>query len=339
MVLVFSGLLAALFLILGLLVWGVSRIFTRRLRLLRTLKWVLVSYLVFLPLSVFVGFPLLAAYLIAFSGTRPMDRELAIDPSSFGCSFEPVTFPSRDGLDLQGWWMPGQADQPLFVLGHGLFRDRKEVVERACRLNQLGYGTLVYDSRRHGASPGPAVSLGYLERLDVLGAYDFASRHESAGVVILGVSMSATASLLALPELREGVVAVIADSPFASLEETVERHVWLFLGLPSFPFVPVFDWYLGHLAGFAPGRLDTREAVRHDHGVPILLIYGGDDQRMPAETARAIFEAIPIPRKDLVFFPGAGHARAWNTDPQRYLQVIREFIDGRSVGSPARTAR
>ncbi len=325
-ILIFSAILAAVFLIVALLLWVLRWVIRRRVRLGRVLKWTAICYLGFLPLVIFVGFPLLSARLIAYSGTRPMDARLQIDPGTYGCSFENVSFRSRDGLKLQGWWLAGDEDKPVIVLAHGLFRDRKEVVERACQLNRLGHSALAYDLRRHGASQGEAVSLGYLERWDVLGAYDLARGRSKAGVVVLGVSMGATATLLALPDLGRDVLAVVADSPFASLDETVRRHVKLFLGLPGFPFTPIFNWYLGRLAGFPPARLNTVETVSSDRSIPILLIYGADDDRMPADTARQVYNAIPIPLKELVTFPGAGHAAAWKVDPKRYVSVIEDFL-------------
>ncbi len=327
-VLIFSAVIAGLCLLVGLLAWLVRWIFRRRPSFVRTLKWTLAVYLVLLPLLLFVGLPLLSARLIAYSGTRPQDRTLEIDPASYGCEFETVRFPSRDGLQLEGWWMAGREDRPVFLLAHGLFRDRKEVVERACRFNQLGYGALAYDLRRHGGSPGPAVSLGYQERQDVLGAYDWERARSRTGIVLLGVSMGATASLLALEELpREDLLAVVADSPFASLDETVGRHVHLFLGMPEFPFVPIFGWYLSRLGEFPGSRLDAVAAVARVQDVPILLIYGAEDERMPADTANAVFEAIAGPDKELAVFPAARHAQAWKTDPQRYVRVVGDFLD------------
>lgn len=321
-----SGLVGVLFLLAGLVMWGVARLVRRRVSFLKVVKWTGAVYLIFLPLLIFVGLPILSAYMIASAGTRPMDARLEIDPQTYGCPFESVDFAARDGIPLHGWWMQGEENLPAILLGHGLFRDRKEVVERACRLNRLGYTALVYDLRRHGGGRAGRISLGYQERLDVLGAYDLARARGEDRIVPLGVSMSATATLLALPELDGEVEAVIADSPFVSLEETIARHVHLFLGLPAFPFVPIFNAFLGYLADFPPEKLNVVPAVAESEQ-PILLIYGGGDPRMPAATAQEIFQAIPGDSGQMAVFPGAGHAAAWRVDPDRYIEVIVSFLD------------
>ncbi len=334
LVLTLLGGLAVLFLVIGFLCWLGLWIFRVR-RVGRTVfKWTAVAFLIAAPTVLFVGLPLLASSLIANSGTRPMDLRLDLDPATFGCSFEEVTFPSRDGVSLSGWWMEGEPGLPAFALTHGLFRDRKEVVERACRLNQLGFGALALDLRRHGKSGGKSVSMGYLERLDVLGASDWLKGKSGTGIVPLGVSMGASATLEAGPEFGPEVVAIVADSPFLSLRETVDRHVGLFVGLPAFPFANVFIWNLTRINGFQADQLNAAEAVARMRPIPTLLIYGADDNRMPAATAEAVFQAIPHAKKELVFFEGAGHGAAWRSDPDRYLRVIVDFLGRMGVAAP-----
>ena len=319
--------IAVVFLIVAGLVGLVIRLTGRRGRTRAVFKWCGLTYLVGAPAIVFIGFPILMAnQLTSGIGTRGFDRALTETPESYGCSFEEVTFPSRDGLDLSGWWMAAREDRPVFVITHGLFRDRKEVSERGCRLNQEGFGTLVFDLRHHGRSGGEKTSLGYMERLDVLGAYDFVRADSSVGVIVMGVSMGATASILALPEVGPDLIGAVADSPFLSLKETIDRHAGLLLGIPAFPFSNFFRWELTRLNAFDGDKLDCRLVFESGSSVPILLVYGEADRRMPRETAEAIMEAIPHSHKELSFFPDASHGAAWRTDPDRYLELILRFV-------------
>ena len=317
--------IAVVFLVVAGLVGLVIRLTGRRGRTRAVFKWCGLTYLVGAPALVFIGLPILMANQLTGFGTRGFDLDLSETPESYGCAFEEVTFLSRDALDLSGWWMPGREDRPVFVITHGLFRDRKEVSERGCRLNQEGFGTLVFDLRHHGGSEGEKTSLGYMERLDVLGAYDFVRADSSVGVIVMGVSMGATASILALPEVGPDLIGAVADSPFLSLKETVDRHVGM-LGVPAFPFSNFFRWELTRLNGFDGDKLDCRLVFESGSPVPILLVYGEADQRMPRETAEAIMEAIPHSNKELSFFPEATHGAAWRTDPDRYLELVLQFV-------------
>lgn len=328
-----AGVIAGLVLVASFLTWLVLRLLGK-CQGRRIFKVGLSAYCVLLPSFLFVILPLLAAWMITEAGTRPQDRQLEIDPSQFGCEFEEVQFNSRDGVELSGWWMRGDRTKPTVIFAHGLFRDRKEVVERICLLNRRGYSGLVFDLRRHGSSGGESVSLGYMERLDVLGAYDLARDRGSEKIVIGGTSMGATAALHAIPGLqaRADVVALVADSPFVTLKEIVDRYVGLFLKLPTFPFSNLFCRTFAHLNGFSTQSLDSTKMVSNQT-IPILLIYGVEDRRMPAETAQAIFGAINATRRKLVFFEGARHGDAFESDPDRYLREILGFVEDKAGGA------
>jgi hypothetical protein len=129
-----------------------------------------------LLLFVVVGIPYLLAVLITGAGTRPMDLALTSSPSDYGLSFEEVTFPSADGVAISGWFLRGGTRNAVVACGHGLFRSRQEVIDRAVFFRQQGYDTLVFDFRKHGKSGGERVSLGYQERQDFEGAVEFYGR-------------------------------------------------------------------------------------------------------------------------------------------------------------------
>ncbi len=105
-------------LLLKLLLWPLKVRTAAR----RWFKVTLLSYLLFLPLFFdFLLLPILLSYLIANSSTRPRDRSIRRSPTDFGRSFKEVTFPSRDGIKLRGWFMGAEGEKPGIVLSHGLF--------------------------------------------------------------------------------------------------------------------------------------------------------------------------------------------------------------------------
>ena len=57
--------------------------------------------------------------------------------------------------------------------------------------------------------------------------------------------------------------------------------------------------------------------------VPVLLIYGQDDQRAPVAVARRLHAAIP--RSELVVLPGAGHAVNIEA-PEEFNAAVRAFL-------------
>jgi pimeloyl-ACP methyl ester carboxylesterase len=228
---------------------------------------------------------------------------------------------------LRGWLMEGEETKPTLIFGHGLFRSRREVLERGAALNRKGFSVLLFDFRNHGESEEELTSLGFLERLDVLGAYDFLREKKGTQhFVLLGVSMGAVAVIHAAGDFQQDLEAIIADSPFQSLKETIAHHTRM-LTLPPFPFAHVFVWNFTRITQYRAEDLNTLEAVQRLDQVPILLIYGKKDRRMPPLGGQNILDAIPSAKKELVLFKDASHGAAYRINPELYVDTVVEFLE------------
>lgn len=326
----FAAILAALFSVAGFFVWLVLRLAGKR-KAGPVARWTLLIYLAFFPLALFGILPLVFSQMLSHASTRPMDLRQTSLPSDCGSSFIQVEFHSRDGVPISGWYLYEGSKLPI-AFGHGLFRSRREVLERGCELNQIGHPVLLYDFRRHGTSGTAPITVGYQERWDVLGAVDFLKEQNHSKVVVSGVSMGAVATILAAAESSGSIAAVVADSPFESLEGTVKHHVRLFLGIPATPFSEVFIWNLARLGQFDPRQANTLVALSNLDR-PVLLIYGSEDQRMPEAVAQQIYESVGSHQKQLVFFDGARHGQAFESDPGRFVSVVENFLCEHMAGS------
>ncbi len=324
---IFLSLLIAVVFALGSgLVWIAARAFRIRSAGWRIFKGTLFSLVLFLPVFVFLITPMILSYWVSNMGTRPPERRLTDTPADYGNDFTDVEFPSRDGLMLRGWLMRGEATKPTIIFGHGLFRSRREGLERGSALNKRGLSVLLFDFRNHGESDGRFYSLGFLERLDVLGAYDFLKeKRERRRFVLLGVSMGAVAIIHAADAFQQDLEAIIADSPFQSLNETVAHHTGM-LALPSFPFADLFVWNFTRITQYSAEDLNTLEALGRLDEIPVLLIYGKEDRRLPPSGIQNIFDAIPSAKKKLVLFEDAFHGAAYRIDPELYVEKVIEFL-------------
>ena len=47
------------------------------------------------------------------------DSEIVMTPATMRLEFEDVFFPAADGTTLHGWYLPGEAGQPVVVFCHG----------------------------------------------------------------------------------------------------------------------------------------------------------------------------------------------------------------------------
>ncbi len=322
------GLLLLPFLIVG----GGMALFTGISRRI-ILRWAAIVYLCSAVVVLFGIGPYLAAWAVVHSGTRPPDRNLKDTPGRFGIHYEDIVFNAQDGLKLSGWFVPPAGRNAILVGTHGLFRNRVELLDRTVPVMRAGYGVLLYDTRSHGSSEKGMISLGYHERNDVLGATSYIHRRyqdaaEAPKIVLMGVSMGAASTLEAAVETGN-YAALILDSPFSDIRNTVARHCWLLLKLPRYPFSSLFLFWFERLAGFDPERVNSHKAIVRANPVPLLIIVSEGDVRMGTADARALRDESKSTLKVLkVYGKEVGHGSAGRIYPEPYGSLLVGFMNG-----------
>jgi fermentation-respiration switch protein FrsA (DUF1100 family) len=292
---------------------------------------VIVTVLVLLVILVYGVGPFLLSKLITSAQTRPKDRALTETPADLGAQYQDVEFYTADGVKISGWLLASRGRGATIIYSHGLFRSRRELLERAVDLWRLGYGALLYDARNHGASGRAVTSLGYHERRDVEGAIRYLrdDARSSDRIALLGVSMGAVADLLAAAEDPD-VSAVISDSSFLNFKDTVAHHAKMFLRLPAFPVANELDFFISHRAGFDPDELSPLKAVQSLGSRPILFIAGAHDPRMPPAIAEQLYHASASPRSKILIVDGPNsnlHGHSYYVDPSIYMRSVSEFLE------------
>jgi fermentation-respiration switch protein FrsA (DUF1100 family) len=254
---------------------------------------------------------------------------LAPQPVQFGLEAETVRFRATDGVELEGWTIPGDPAKPWLVFCHGLGSNRSNLLDIAAGLHRSGFNLFLFDFRAHGGSAGRATSFGWLERRDLEGALAFLGQQPDVPARpygVYGVSMGASVALVTAAR-DERIGAVAADSPYADLGDNLGRHLTLMY--PLLPKVP-FHWFV--LAtyrlrfGVWPSRMSPVHSAAALSPRPLLLIQGSDDPRMPIEAAAAILANARQP-KELWVIRGAGHLEGFSLDPARYLDRLRRFFE------------
>jgi alpha-beta hydrolase superfamily lysophospholipase len=239
---------------------------------------------------------------------------------------EEVYFPSRDGLRLHGLYLGGRPGSPGLLLCHGYYRSLAEPFALACDLNRRGYHVLLVDFRACGRSEGRFTTVGYREVEDVLGAVDYLrSRIGGAPLGVLGISMGAVAVLRAAPDCPT-IAAVVADSAYADLEDTIRHKMREVLRLPllmgpGWACVRVGE----RLSGGDWAAVRAVDAVGRLAPRPLFLIHGEGDDYLPPGNAQRLFEAAGEP-KELWLVPGSGHATARLDHSREYVERVHAFF-------------
>jgi len=272
------------------------------------------------------------------------DKENAgLTPAKFELPYEDVTFNAPDGVALKGWWVPAPDAHGTVVLVHGLNRSRIEMVKKVPFLHKLGWNALLFDLRHHGESGGNVSSFGFFEKQDVHAATALARARSQGPVVLWGVSLGAASATLAAAE-DPGVAALVCDSSYRSLRDTVAHHLSLFRGfrwwlriVPNWPVANEVVYWMGRRAGFDPDAIDVRGAAAHLAPRPCLFVCNSGDRRMPSEIAFEL-KAAAGPQAHVLVVPGTSHGGAYRDGTAAYETAVTELLGAASSAPPVRMA-
>lgn len=243
-----------------------------------------------------------------------------------------VSVMSFDGLKLCGNYYEYRKGAPVELMFHGYRgtgeRDLCGGVQRCFR---LGRNVLVVDQRASGKSEGKTITFGINESKDVLSWIDFIINQngKDTKIILTGISMGAATVLTAAGrDLPKNVVCVLADCSFSSPKDIIQK-VTAESGLPPkliYPFMKLAARVFGH---FRLGETSPLDAMKRCK-VPIIFIHGEDDDFVPCDMSRRIFDACNTP-KTLFTVPKAGHGLSYLVDTEGYFKALTSFCTANNI--------
>ena len=263
--------------------------------------------------------------------TPDMIRDARNTFPQIGAECDNLEVRAPDGVLLRGWKVRSAHPNGSWVLVfHGVADNRMGVLEHARILLLAGYGVVMMDSRAHGASDGAMATYGWLERKDTHAVIDALEKEEHPShVFALGESMGAGIALEAAA-YDSRLEAVVAEAPFASLQEAAYDYA----GLRESPLLGKTllapgAWLLVYrgqeAAGFPAKEISPEKAVA-ERAFPLFLICDGDDHALPCRHSEMIYRAARGP-KQFWRVPNATHTAAISTEPQEFRQRVLGFLD------------
>jgi fermentation-respiration switch protein FrsA (DUF1100 family) len=262
---------------------------------------------------------------IADQLSAPSHQPQELTPTDVGLKYRQVSIHSTDGLELAGWWVPGNDPSRAVVLVSGIEGDKSDrhVLKTASIYSGAGYGVLMIDLRAQGGSEGERVTMGYKEVQDVRGALLWLNERGLAPgeVVLHGFSLGGATVLRAAP--KSGVAAVVEESAYSDLPLILRQQLPKVSGLPSF-FTPGI-FVMGKLfLGIDPWAVRPEEDARRlcEEGVRLLIIHSIDDEAVPFEHAKRIRKACP----EAAFWKIEGYRHVGAYAHPRYRERLLNFL-------------
>ncbi|TVQ88661.1 MAG: alpha/beta hydrolase [Chromatiaceae bacterium] len=255
--------------------------------------------------------------------------ELIATPRDWGLAYTDVDLVSSDGVRLHGWFIPGPAadqapatdpapDQTaaqtprrtlLFLHGNaGNISHRRDSL---LIFHRLGLDVLIIGYRGYGRSTGHPSEDGLYADADAAWRW-LVDTHgvDPAAIVIFGRSLGAAvaAQLAATRPAGEAPAALIAESGFADLGSLART---LFPGVAH--VLPLHY------------RFDAADWISQVQS-PVLVLHSADDEIIPYNQGRALFEAAPEPRQFVVL--RGDHNHGFLHSQPAYERALARFLAG-----------
>jgi hypothetical protein len=179
-------------------------------RLLRLALWT-VTITVFVSLVVF---PVLFGFVRTWAIIHPPCADTGQTPNDWRIRYTDVALPMRDGTTLNGFFVPGAADNDTLILVPPPYSaGRNGMLTETISLAKRGYSLLLWESR---ACRGQPTSLGYTEMLDIGDVISYVRKTPNlpqGKIALHGFSAAGAASTMAAARYPE-VAALLTEGGY-----------------------------------------------------------------------------------------------------------------------------
>lgn len=232
-------------------------------------------------------------------------RKILATPADIGLSFEDVYLKTQDGVTIHGWFIPSAGAKATLIFLHGNAGNIGDRLEKIQIFQGLGLNVFIIDYRGYGKSEGRPTEAGIYK--DALAAYDHLLSRRDVDpnrVIAYGASLGGTAAVDLATKRR--LYALIVDSSFTHAVDMAKR---------IYPFIPSF------LVGIKMDNIGKIKTIT----IPKLFIHSKDDEIVPLELGRRLFEAA-APPKEFLEITG-GHNEGYSESQEKIIRGMELFLN------------
>lgn len=295
--------------------------------------------------KIFLGLLIILSYIliIGFFFTNKMmfikkksDKEIIDRETSFGlynqADFDALekkhfSLPSQFGYSIKGSLIAPHDTNRYIIICHGVTVNRLNSVKYMNLFLQKGWNVVIFDHRRHGESGGKTTSYGHYEKFDLQSVVHWLKKEVGESIVlgIHGESMGAVTSLLYAGMVEDGANFYIADCPFTELEAQLLYRLKVEYKVPSLLVMPIAKPFVQLRDRYSIKGVSPLNAIANIEK-PVLFIHSKDDDYVPAEMSKQLYEKKKGPKKLYIAEKGV-HAMSYTENREQYAEIIDKFLD------------
>jgi len=231
--------------------------------------------------------------------------DVTYNPKDIGIEYEDVYFQAQDGIELNGWFVPGDSNMPTVLFCHGNAGNITHRLDTIKIFYELGLNCFIFDYRGYGNSKGSPDEEGTY--LDAYAAYLWLTdnKHiEPKRIILFGRSLGGSIAADLASKVSAG--SLVVESAFTS---------FVAVGKKYYPFMPVklfarFDYNtIGHI-----------KKVK----APVMVIHSPDDRIISFKFGKQLFEAANEPKKFVEI--AGGHNDGFLLSKDIYVEAWKQWV-------------
>ena len=261
-------------------------------------------------------------YLVGIYLSRT--NQVSIKKPQTSLVLEDVSFESKSGAMLHGWYIQGEEKKAGILLMHGVHSNRLQMLNRAEILHHAGYSVLLFDFQGHGESIGKKITFGYLESLDAEAGYEYLKKRVGQGKIgVIGVSLGGVAAVLG--DVKYKADAIILESVYPSIEKAIKNRLKIKIGSLGTYLLPILTTQLKIQLGIDPKELQPINQIDKVKGA-LFIISGTEDKRTTKPETVSLYNKAKT-KKELWLVEGASHIDFDGYVPKEYTTKVLNFFN------------
>ena len=245
----------------------------------------------------------------------------------YNCEPEDLSLKAINGDNMRAWFLPAEKESKRFVICvHGYKCNGPDEFSHMAPFyhNDLGYNYLLPDLTAHGRSEGDYIGFGAPDAKNILLWVDYLINRfgNDIEIILHGISMGA-ATVMNCNEMSppDQVKIIIEDCGFTSASEIMNLKLKDMVGFKFMPAVKVGSLFSKLKAGYFFEESNPLKNMNKAKN-PILFIHGDQDQVVPFEHGKRLYEACPV-EKDCLWVENTAHAFSYYNAKDEYEEKIK----------------
>lgn len=250
-------------------------------------------------------------------------QEIHYTPAQVGLEYREINFKADDGVQLNGWFVPKKSSRATLLFLHGNAGNISHRVDIIKLFHHINLNVFIFDYRGYGRSKGKPSEKGLYK--DALAAYTYLINemgYDPEEIVIYGKSVGANVAIDLACKVK--AAGLISDGAFCSAIH-MSKVILPFLAEKWIDKAAESDsiqrklkrWWLLLIEFDALSKI-------HNIRIPKLIIHSKEDEMIPFNQGKKLFEAAPEPKEFYKMY--GGHNEAILIYKYEYMERITGFL-------------